>query len=53
MGLSEPAGGQVKVYISAGILIKMDEGNINYIDWGMFGLESTNVTVYACYQSRP
>lgn len=32
MGVSEPAGGQVKAYISATILIKMDEGHINYVD---------------------
>lgn len=53
MGVGEPAGRQANAYISARILIKMDEGHINYIDWGMFGLESTNVTVYTCYHSRP
>lgn len=49
MGVSEAAGGQVEANASARILIKMDEGHINYIDWGMFGLESTNLTVH---QSR-
>lgn len=53
MGVGEPAGQQVKGYNSARILIKMNEGHIHYIDWGMFGLESTNITVYTCYQSCP
>lgn len=47
MGVRGSAGGRVNAYISARIFIKMDEGRINYIDWGMFGLEYTNIHMLA------